>query len=186
MANELVEGVKVSVVEEGKVFEGAIAKCNDDGTFDINFKNGDEGVYEAKEITVIAEPEPEDTVTLTETITIPKSKVSISSQIAANPVLLAKEEQRQADMAKRRAKNRRAKITAPALPPMKVRENLLKARLRKVNKKHVHTYRMEQIIVWTQELRMIQNDPDQWAPGKVRAKKKKSAQDYIDGLNIDE
>ena len=183
MANELKKGIKVSVVEDGKVCEGYIAKCNKDKTYDINFDNGDEGVYEAKEITVVA---PEDTVTLSKTITIPKSRVSISSSIAANPVLLAKEEERQAGMAKVRRANRVKKITAEPLPKIKVRENILKARLRKVNSKHVHTYRMEQIKVWARELRIIQDDPDQWAPGKVRARKKKSAQDYIDGLNIDE
>jgi len=124
-------------------------------------------------------------VTIENVITVPQSKVSISSNIAIDPIKLKVEEAKQKKQAEKRNKNRIAKITAKPLSKMKVRENLLKARLGKVKKGIPHTYRKEQIIVWAEELRMIQNSPEQWSQGCVKSKKKKSAQDYIDGLNID-
>ncbi len=129
--------------------------------------------------------EDQETITMEQTITIPKSRVVMNSRALSDPLLLEKEEKKQAELAARRKKNRVAKLKAKPLTPIQVRKALLGARLRKVKSRHPHTYRKEQLIVWAKEYEIIQNRPSSWSPGCIRAKKKKSAQDFIDELNID-
>lgn len=194
---------RVSAVIEDEVYPGEITLIKK-GLATVKFDDGDVKQIPVEELTEIVDVSDEDAedvteevdeveeveeetneITVEKTISIPKSKVSISSNIAINPAKLKIEEEKQKKLAEKRKKVRVAKATADPTPPIKTRENLLKARLGKVKKGIPHTYRKEQVIVWAQELRIIQNNPEQWKQGCVRAKKKKSAQDYIDGLNVD-
>ena len=189
---ELKKGVRVSVAEEGIIYDGTVTKQVDD-VCSVKFDNGEYGEYsgnELKGLTIIPEDTPEqepedENVVLTQTIPIPKSKVTITTGIVADPVKLAREEEKQAELAKRRTKNRIAKIKAKTLPRIKVRENLLRARLTKVRSGKSHTYRKEQVKAWAKELRLIIDTPKAWAPGRIRANKTKSAEEILDGLNLD-
>ena len=195
-------GSRISVVEKKVTYEGTVTSCNPDETFDVKFDiedtdGCDEGQYDSDGMTLIVpEPEPEieedeveDTIVLEQTMKIPKSKVTISSNIAAHPLKLAAEEERQTELQAARKKNRIKRIKAGPLPAIKFRANILKARLKKVklakSGRGTHTYRAEQVVVWAKELRIIQDNPDGWSPGCVQAKKKKSAEEYIDGLNLE-
>ena len=176
------------IVEEGQS-QDDLDKQADEAATKIKVEADKAKAEEAAEnekLQAIADENAKDgKITIESTITVPQSKVSISSNIAIDPKKLKIEEEKQEKQAKKRKANRIAKLTAEPLKPIQVRENLLKARLGKVKKGIPHTYRKEQIIVWAEELRIIQNSPEQWKQGCVRAKKKKSAQDYIDGLNVD-
>lgn len=127
----------------------------------------------------------QETITLTQNITIPQSAVTLDSKSMADPRLLQKEEAKQKELAAKRKKNRVAKIKAKPRTPIQVRKAILAARLRKVKNRQSHTYRKEQLIAWAKEYEIIQNRPKSWSQGCVRAKKKKTAQDFIDELNID-
>lgn len=205
MAEEkvFVVGRRVSVKEKGKTVEGVVSNCNPDGSIEVDFDDKSQGIYdtgEQKDLVILETPQddappedaeiPEDdTVTLENTVTIPKSRVVIASSITSDPVKLAAEEKRQKKLQADRHKRRVAKISAKPLKPIKQRENLLKARLKKVQMAMIgrgtHTYRKEQVNIWSKELALIQSNPGAWRPGCIRAKKKQSAQEILDGLNLD-
>ena len=128
----------------------------------------------------------QETITITKTITISKSAVTLDSRTMADPKLLEKEEAKQKELATRRKKNRMAKLKAAPKAPIQVRKELLEARFRKVKARKPHNYRKEQLVVWAKEYEIIKNRPDSWRPGCVRAKKTKTAQDFIDELQIDD
>lgn len=212
--DELAVGIRVGLkAEDGKTYFGTTTRFLPGGKCEVKFDDGELSSYEYDDLIVVVpeegddspeepvnetapeietsepaetdEPDDEETITMTQTVTIPKSRVVLDSKSMANPVLLAKEEAKQARLAAARKKVRVAKMKAKPKTPVQVRKGILTARLRKVKNRRPHTYRKEQIIVWAKELEIIKNRPDSWSPGCVRAKKKKSAQDFIDELQID-
>lgn len=138
---------------------------------------------EAQANVSIAE-EAEQTITITNTVSIPQSKVSMASQIAADPVKLRIEEERQKVLIARRQENRTARAKAKPRTPIQVREKYLKGKLKRVKQGTVHTYRREQIKVMAEELRVIQTNPEAWKPGNFVASKPKGSEQYLEGLDL--
>lgn len=128
----------------------------------------------------------QETITMTQVVTVPKSAVTLDSRTMADPKLLEKEEKKQAALAEKRKTNRVAKLKAKPKTPAQVRKELLESRFRRVKSGKVHGYRKEQLIAWAKEYEILKNRPDSWSPGCVRAKKAKTAQDFIDELQIDD
>lgn len=145
----------------------------------------DESNPDVKELENEADVEQE-TITVIQNITIPTSTVTLDSKTMGNPELLKKEEVKQEELAKKRRANRIAKLKAKPLSPLQIRKNILEARFRKVKSRKPHNYRKEQLVVWAQEYELIKNRPESWSLGCVRAKKAKTAQDFIDELQIDD
>lgn len=185
--NELVVGLAVSVIQGEEVVDGEIKEFLPGGKVRVSFPDRDDGNYSYADVdVVVVKPEDEESITITQTIKISKSDVTIDSRTMSDPKLMAAEELKQAEFAKRRRKTRLAKLKAPPKTPIQVRKAVLAARLRKVKARKPHNYRKEQLIVWAKEYELIKNRPDSWRPGCIRAKKKKTAQDFIDELQIDD
>ncbi len=128
----------------------------------------------------------QDTITMTQNVSIPKSRVVMDPKSLSDPKRLEAEEKRQTVLAEKRKVNRIAKLKAKPKTPAQVRKALLGARLKRVQDKRPHSYRKEQLIAWGKEYQILKNNPKSWKPGCTRAKKQKSAQDFIDGLQIED
>lgn len=190
MANELRKGTKISVIVDDELKQGEVLVAHRDGTFSVEL-DGEEEIYKfnTADMENIDPPESdddEDSITITQTIKVSKSDVTIDSRTMSDPRLLEKEEAKQLELAKLRRKTRLAKLKADPRTPIQVRKAVLAARIRKIKARKPHTYRKEQVIAWVKEYELIKNRPESWRPGCIRAKKAKTAQDFIDELQIDD
>lgn len=124
---------------------------------------------------------------------IKPSRVSLSGFKDKNPDKIAKEEARNKKLIAKRLKVRVAQAKEKKTPIEKRRE-LLVARLRAVkSRRRANTYSDENIKAWVEELNMIDNNPKSWIKATASGtkpytpgnKKKRTARDILDGMDLD-
>lgn len=130
------------------------------------------------------------------TLGIKKTKVSMGAFKDKKAGAFEKEKKKQEINIAKRMVSRIARVKAEAkLKPIDKRRNLLKARGRSVKDQiRPNTYPEKELKAWIEELNMIENNPKTWnnltQNGKIPfvpgSKKKKTAKDILDGMDLDE
>lgn len=134
-----------------------------------------------------------------EQLGVKKSKVKTTgfkSKKNVTQTQIDKEEKRHEELVAKRTEKRVAKARAEAkMKPIDKRKALLAGRFKAVRARtRAHTYSEKNIEAWLEEYNLIVNNPKRWnkitQDGKLNYtpgnKKKKTAKDILDGMNLDE
>lgn len=127
---------------------------------------------------------------------IKPSRVSLSGFKDKSPDKLAKEEARNKKLIEKRLKGRVAQAKENAKKkPIEKRRGLLVARLKAVkSRRRPNTYSDANIKAWIEELDLIDNNPKSWNKATANGtkpytpgnKKKRTARDILDGMDLDD
>jgi hypothetical protein len=127
---------------------------------------------------------------------VTQSKVNLAGFKDKSPDKVEKEAERHAKLVEKRTKNRIAKAKAKdKASPLDLRKGVLTSRLKAVkSRRRARTYSTANVKAWIEELNLINNTPKAWmkatksglVPYSPGNKKKRTAQDLLDAMDLDD